>query len=473
MKGLAAIVLAAGKGKRMKSALPKVLHPVAGKPMLHYPIEVLRSLGAKRVAVVTGHGGGEVRSALIGKDGKGGRGMKFCLQSQQLGTGHAVKCGMKGLKGFKGDVLILSGDVPLITASTIKALLKLHRRARGRERPVLSFVSAILVDPTGYGRVIRDGKGRVTGIVEQKELKGAERDIHEVNAGIYVVSSEFLIKNLKRLKKKNAQGEYYLTDLVSLASEGGGRKNGKKVSALTHLDPEEVMGVNTRVELARAGAAMRGRIVTELMLSGVTVMDPDSAYVDSGVRVGRDTTLYPDVHLVGETAVGAGSTIEEGVKIKDSVIGPGTTVKSFSMIESSLIGKNATIGPFARLRPGNSIGDGARIGNFVEVKNSKIGKGTKANHLSYIGDAVIGKDVNIGAGTITCNYDGAGKHRTTIEDGAFIGSDTQLVAPVRVGKGAYIGSGSTITKNVPAGSLALSRAEQKIVKGWVKKRKKG
>jgi bifunctional UDP-N-acetylglucosamine pyrophosphorylase/glucosamine-1-phosphate N-acetyltransferase len=379
-------------------------------------------------------------------------------------------CASKELKGFTGgDVLILSGDVPLITRQTIKALMKIHRRqaAEGgiKALPVISLVSTILEDPTGYGRVIRDADGRVERLVEDRDLEASERAINEVNAGIYLANSAFLFANLKRLTRGNVQGEYYLPDLVSLAT-----KQGKRVSALTHLDPNEVMGVNNRQELAKAASIMRSGINTELMLDGVTIIDPEVTYIDYGVRVGRDTTIHPNVHLLGSTVIGKGSTVEEGSRIADSTLGDGTVVKSFSVIESSKIGKGVSIGPFARLRPENTIGDGARVGNFVEVKKTRIGKGTKANHLTYLGDSVIGSDVNIGAGTITCNYDGIRKYITRIEDGAFIGSDSQLIAPVTVGKDAYIGSGSTITKDVPAGALALSRPVQKILKDWAKKK---
>ncbi|MEK7881224.1 MAG: bifunctional UDP-N-acetylglucosamine diphosphorylase/glucosamine-1-phosphate N-acetyltransferase GlmU, partial [Deltaproteobacteria bacterium] len=287
----------------------------------------------------------------------------------------------------------------------------------------------------------------------------------EVNTGIYLVNAGFLSKNLKRLSVSNAQREYYLPELIRIAYS-----TGEKIKCLTHTDPEEVMGVNTRVELARANAVMRRRVLTSLMLNGTTIVDPGSTYVDFGVKCGCDTVLHPNVHLTGKTAIGDNCIVEEGSVIRDSVIEGGAHIKSYSVIESSKVMKGAVVGPFARLRPGTAIGEGARIGNFVEIKNSRIGRGSKANHLSYIGDSTVGSGVNIGAGTITCNYDGTKKHRTTIKDNAFIGSDSQLVAPVTVGKNAYVGSGSTITKNVPEGSLAIARAEQKTIKGWVKRK---
>lgn len=457
MKNLAGIILAAGKGTRMKSVLPKVLHEVAGRPMLHYPVKVLRKLKARRSVVVVGYEAGLVKSAFSGE------GVTFVEQARQLGTGHAVMCAAKVLVGFKGDVLILSGDVPLITPATVKALMRVM--GKGRDKAVISFVSAILEDPTGYGRVVRDKNNAVVGVVEHKDCKAGERSIREVNTGLYLMDSSFLLKNLKRLNKANAQGEYYLPDLIHLAV-----REGRRVSALTHLDPAEVMGVNNRVELARANSLMRRQILTSLMLSGVTVIDPDNTYIDEAVKVGKDSTVYPGVHLEGGTSIGPGCVIEEGVKITGSIIGAGSTVRSHTIIEGSRTGKGVVIGPLARLRPGNRLSDGVRIGDFVEAKNCVIGAGSKANHLAYLGDAVIGKGVNIGAGTITCNYDGIRKHKTLIGDGAFIGSDSQLIAPVRVGKNAYVGSGTTVTKDVPPGALVVTRSEEKLKKGWVERK---
>ncbi|MBI5562021.1 MAG: bifunctional UDP-N-acetylglucosamine diphosphorylase/glucosamine-1-phosphate N-acetyltransferase GlmU [Deltaproteobacteria bacterium] len=460
MKNIAAIILAAGKGTRMKSKLPKVLHQVCGFPMLHYPIAQLRSLKAGRIIVVTGYGGDAVREAFPDKK------IAFAVQKEQLGTGHAVMQAMGALKGFAGDVLILSGDVPLITHETVDGLVRFHRGG-GKGRPALTLVTAVVAEPSGYGRIIRDENNSVVRVIEEKDCKGGERRIQEVNAGIYIVRSEFLFENLKKLKNRNAASEYYLPDLIGMAV-----KAGRKARALTHIDAGEVMGINNRVELAEANRIMRERIADELMRSGVTIIDPLNAYIDSGVKVGADTVIYPGAHLLGHTVIGADCVIEEGSRIKDSAVGSGSTVRSYSIIESTMTGKDVAIGPFARLRPGNVIADKVRIGNFVEVKNSSVGKGTKANHLSYIGDAVVGAGVNIGAGTITCNYDGAKKHRTVIEDGAFIGSDTQLVAPVRVGKGAYVGSGTTVTKDVPPGALVITRVKERVIEDWAKKRMK-
>lgn len=461
MKNLAAILLAAGKGTRMKSTTPKVLHSVAGRPMLFYPLDILDKIKADRVVVVVGFGADMVRAAF-----PSARHVRFVDQTEQLGTGHAVQTAIKGLRGFSGDVLILSGDVPLISDYMVKALVKMHRRG-GKNRPAITMVTTMLSDPFGYGRILRDDRGAVTGIVEEKDCTTEQKQICEVNAGIYLVSSRFLTANIKKLSSQNAQGEYYLTDLVRMAAE-----RGHKVTALTHLEPGEVMGVNNRAELARAGAIMRERINKSLMESGVTIIDPGAAYIDHGVKVGVDTIIYPGVRLSGKTVIGRGCVIEDGAVILDCEVGDASVIRSHSVMESSRVGAGVSIGPIARLRPGNVVGEKARIGNFVELKNSIIGAKSKAGHLSYIGDTTIGEDANIGAGTITCNYDGFRKYRTIIEDGAFIGSDSQLVAPVTIGKGAYVGSGTTVTKDVPPGSLVVSRVRERVVEGWVEKKKK-
>ena len=463
IKDVAAIILAAGLGKRMKSDTPKVLHPVAGRPMLFYPVQVIKSLGLKKAIIIVGHKAEKVMEILDSELRTPNSELKFVKQEPQLGTGHAVLCAENVLKAWKGDILILSGDVPLITKQTILGLLDLH----AKKKAAISFISTVIADPSGYGRVLRDENNSVKRIVEDKDSSIEEKAINEINTGIYCINAQFLFSGLKNIKRENAQGEYYLPDLIEMAA-----KAKQKVACLTHINPAEVMGINNRIELAQANGVMRERINNELMLSGVSLIDPETTYIHYGVKIGKDTTIYPNVFLEGNTNIGKGCLIEQGCMIQNSHIGDGSKIKSNSVIESSEIGGQVSIGPFARIRPDSTIGDGARIGNFVEVKKSRIGRGTKANHLSYLGDAIIGKDVNIGAGTITCNYDGVKKHQTIIEDGAFIGSDTQLIAPVKVGKNAYIGSGSTITKNVPPGSLALSRIEQRVVEGWALKRRK-
>jgi bifunctional UDP-N-acetylglucosamine pyrophosphorylase/glucosamine-1-phosphate N-acetyltransferase len=460
MKNLAAVVLAAGKGTRMKSEKPKVLHEVAGKPMLFFPVNLLKNSGAGKIVLVVGFGSEAVLEAF--KD----YGLSFVTQEEQLGTGHAVMCALKELRDHTGDVLVLSGDVPLIREETVKALLELHRK--GKAKTAISIVTTVEQNPKGYGRIVRDAAGEITRIVEEKDCSPLQRKIQEVNTGIYLFSASFLHDNIKKLGKENAQGEYYLPDLVHLAVG-----EGLRVDSISITDATEVMGVNNRVELAKAGEHMRARINESLMVSGVTIIDPRSTYIDFGVTVGVDSIIYPGARLSGETVIGAKCVIEEGSVITSSKVGDGSTIKSYSVIEDSEVGKENAIGPFARLRPKTVLADKVRIGNFVEVKKSSLGKGSKANHLTYLGDAVIGEGVNIGAGTITCNYDGTNKSVTTIEDGAFIGSDSQLVAPVTVGKGAYVGSGTTVTKNVPAGSLFITRAPEKVIEGWAGRKFKG
>jgi len=456
MKKHTAIILGAGKGTRMKSRTPKVLHEVAGLPMISHVIGLLKGLGIGRIIVVVGHGSAEVRERLSGHD------ITFVEQTEQLGTGHAVLTAMKELKGYSGDVLILSGDVPLLRAPTIRGLFKAYKKA-GPTR-AMALITALLEDPSGYGRVIRDCQGKVIGIAEHKDATATERSIKEINTGCYLADAAFLAKNLIKIGSSNAQGEYYLPDLIPLAVN-----DGKKVSALTLPDPAEVMGINNKVELADAGAVMRERILTALMKKGVTIIDPKRTVIDANVTIGRDTIIHPSVNISNSTIAGE-CIIEQGAIITDSKIGRGTTIRAYSIIESSRVGRDVSLGPFARLRPGNKIADDVRVGNFVEIKKSVLGKGTKAGHLSYLGDSLIGAGVNIGAGTITCNYDGKNKFITRIDDGVFIGSDSQLVAPVRVGKGAYVGSGTTVTRDVPAGALVTSRGSEKIKEGWVKKK---
>jgi len=456
MKNRTAIVLAAGKGTRMKSDFPKVLHTVAGEPMIVHVVRLLQGLGIGRVLVVVGHGSREVRESLAAYD------LTFVEQTEQLGTGHAVLCAMKAVKGLTGEVLILSGDVPLLSASTVRGLFKIYKK----EGPAgaLALITAFIEDPAGYGRIVRDDKGAVLRIAEHKDANKKEKAIKEINTGCYLADAAFLAKNIKKIGSSNAQCEYYLPDLIPLAL-----KAGQKVSALTLADATEVMGINNRVELAAAAAVMRERILTSLMRSGVTIVDPERTVISADVKVGQDTIIHPDVSLSGST-IGRGCLIEQGAIITDSVIGAGGTVRPYSIIESSNIGKGVSIGPFARLRPGNKVADDVHLGNFVELKKTTLGKGVKAGHLSYLGDSLIGSGVNIGAGTITCNYDGKKKYLTRIGNNAFIGSDSQLVAPVSIGKGAYVGSGTTVTRDVPAGALVTSRGKEKIIKGWVKKK---
>ncbi len=441
----AVIVLAAGKGTRMKSDLVKVLHPLAGAPLISYTLDAARALNPERLIVVVGFQGDLLKEKFQADD------LIFVDQEEQLGTGHAVLTALPRLKNFAGTVLILSGDVPLLTGETLSHFLKLHRESR-------ATVSVLTVEtemPRGYGRVFRDDQENVVRIVEDKDLKAGEERVREINTGIYCVESDFLLSGVTRLSDRNAQKEYYLTDIVALA-----RSERKKVIPVPAADPREVMGINNRLELAQAARVLRRRIADELMLSGVTLADPDTAYIDREVRIGRDTVISPNVHLLGKTIVGAGCRLEPGCKISDSRIGDQVLIKANSVISESVIEDRVEVGPFAHLRPQTVLREGSRIGNFVEVKKSVIGKGTKANHLTYLGDATLGEKINVGAGTITCNYDGKSKHPTIIEDGVFIGSNTELVAPIRIGRGSLIGAGSTITKEVPPDTLAVARSKQ-------------
>ncbi len=446
MKDITAIILAAGRGKRMKSILAKVLHPIAGRPMLAYPIETARQLGCHKIVVVVGHQANSVKESFKNE------GLIFVEQEEQLGTGHAVVCAREALKGFEGTTLILCGDVPLLKEKTIKTLVNMHDKMKSP----ITVLTVLRDNPSGYGRIKRDNQGNILEIVEEKDTDSEEKEIKEINTGIYCINNNFLFSSLESLKNDNAQGEYYLTDLIKMAKE-----QDKSPSTLTVNDPGEVMGINDRRDLARAGEAIRKKIAEVLMREGVTLVNPEDTYIDLGVKIGRDTIIFPSCHIQGKTVVGENCYIESGVKIFDSKIGNSVTIKTSSVITESKISNKATIGPFAHLRPLSEIAEEVKIGNFVEVKKSKIGRGSKVSHLSYIGDTTIGENVNIGAGTITCNYDGKKKHPTIIEDGVFVGSNTQLVAPVKIGKNSIVGAGSTITKNVPEGFLAIGRARQR------------
>jgi len=374
-----------------------------------------------------------------------------------------VMAAMPQLARFSGDVVVVYGDCPLLSARTIKDLVSAHRR----QKADLTLLTVDLDDPTGYGRIIRDHKGDILAIVEQKDCNSKERGIREANPGIYCYGSNFLKNQIKKLKNRNAQKEYYLTDLVGLAVSGGFR-----VASIKASDPEELMGINTRYELARAARSMQRRINREHCEAGITIEDPENTRIEPGVKIGKDARIETGARLCGSTVIGPKCVIEMNVRIEDSVIKKNVRVKQGSVIEESEVGEGTQVGPMAHLRPGSVVGKDVRIGNFVETKKAKIGDGTKISHLTYVGDAEVGRNVNIGCGFITCNYDGENKWLTVIEDDVFVGSDTQTVAPVKIGKGAYIGSGSTITKDVPAGSLALTRASLTVKKAWAKNKKK-
>ena len=452
MEDLSTIILAAGKGTRMKSDLVKVLHPLLGVPMLSYPIDLsLNGINSGKTIVVVGYQGEKIRAHFI--DDR----LTFVDQGDPIGTGHAVLCTEDHLKGFKGRVLILCGDVPLLKRDTVRRFIDAHKSSGS----TITVMTAILEDPAGYGRIVRMDGGLIGRIVEEKDASPPEMAIREVNAGIYCVDSPFLFEALRRVSTDNAQGEYYLTDIVAIANQQGKRAYGFAVE-----DPTEVMGINTRVDLAKADEILRNELLTQMMLDGVTIVDPKTTYIDKTVRVGRDTTIYPNCYLQGETIIGERCIVEPNSQITDSKISGDVVIKTSSVIAESTIEDGASIGPFARLRPGTVVKRTARIGNFVEVKKSVIGEGSKANHLTYLGDTTVGKGVNVGAGTITCNYDGKKKHPTVIEDDVFVGSNVELVAPVTVKKGSTIGAGSTITKDVPEDALAISRSKQKTIRGW-------
>ena len=455
MEGIATIILAAGKGTRMRSELVKVLHPIMGLPMLSYPIELsLNGIKAEKTVVVVGHQADRIQERY--KDLK----IEFALQKEQLGTGHAVLQAIPFLQSFRGTVLILCGDVPSVKIETLRSFINTYREFES----TLSVLTAVVGNPFGYGRILRSPEGWLEKIVEEKDGSEEERTIREINTGIFCIRSPFLMESLGEIGKENAQDEYYLTDLVEIA-----RKKGLRCSAHIVMDPMEVMGINTRVDLAMANEFIRQEKLRNLMLSGVTIVDPKTTYVDQAVEVGRDTLLYPNCHLQGKTKIGERCIIEPSSKISDSVIGNDVIIRPNSVITESMIEEGASIGPFAHLRPLSEVKTKAQIGNFVEVKKSVIGKGSKANHLAYIGDSFLGEDVNIGAGTITCNYDGFKKHQTIIGNRVFVGSNVELVAPVKVGNDSLIGAGTTVTKDVPEGALAISRVKQKNLRGWGKK----
>lgn len=450
------VILAAGLGTRMRSGLAKALHPLAGRPLIQHVLEAVSGLVVQRTVAVLGHQADRVRKMVEGY------GATIVLQAEQLGTGHAVMQAQEAIAAAKGPVLVLCADTPLLTTDTLRSLIELHAASKA----AVTVMTAKVGDPFGYGRIVRNKSG-IARIVEEKDAAAAQKKITEVNSGIYCFEPRFLLESLKAIGNKNAQGEYYLPDMITLA-----RKKRLPVEALVCGDPDEVMGINTRVDLSRAERIMSSRINRTWMLAGVTLFDPDATFIGSEVTLGRDCILYPNVRVEGKTTIGQGCTLFPGSRVMNSTIGNEVTVKDCSVIEESTVSDSASVGPFAHLRPGSFIGVRARVGNFVEIKKSSIGEGSKANHLAYIGDATVGKDVNIGAGVITCNYDGFDKFPTIIEDGVFVGSDSQLVAPVRIGRGALVAAGSTITHNVPADSLAISRSPQDVREGFAAWRRK-
>lgn len=457
MKNIAALVLAAGKGTRMKSELVKVMHPLGGRPMVAWPVKAAREAGADRIVLVVGHQGEKVREYFAGATD-----VAFAVQEEQLGTGHAVACAGQLLAGFSGRVLILCGDVPLVRTETLQALLSFHEARQA----TVTVLTVHQQDPYGYGRVVKREGGRVLRIVEEKDATPEEKEITEVNTGIYCVEGEFLFDVVAGLTNDNAQGEYYLTDIVKRGAE-----RGELCLAFTAAGAEEVMGVNDRLQLAAAGKVLQKRINERLMLAGVTMIDPAATYVEEGVEIGTDTVIYPNVHIGGATSIGSGCTLEPSVVIRGCRIGNGVTVKAGSVMTDAVVHDEVAIGPMAHLRPGSELRAHVKIGNFVETKKVVMGEGSKASHLTYLGDATIGSNVNVGCGTITCNYDGVNKHRTVIEDDVFVGSDVQFVAPVTIGRNALIAAGTTVTRDVPPDSLAIARTPQVNKEGWKLKKK--
>ena len=439
----------------MISALPKVLHPLAGRPLFLHALTAAQRLTPSLVAVVVGHGAEAVCQA-------GGADVVWAVQEKQLGTGHAVLCAKAAFADFSGDLLILSGDVPLIQEKTLRAMVERHRSRQA----AVTLLTASLDRPTGYGRVVRDVAGSITGIVEEKDASDAQRQIGEVNAGVYVVSSVFLFEALSSVKNDNQQGEYYLPDIVAI-----GLAQGKVIETMQVDDAREMMGVNTREELAFMEKSLRERINRKWMLAGVTLKDPDTTYIDESVTIGKDTVIGPNTQLRGKTTIGERCRIDGTAFLTDVEIGDDVELKFSVMITSSRIGAGAIIGPFAQLRPGNELGRNVHIGNFVEAKAAHIGDGTKANHLTYLGDVTIGRDSNIGAGTITCNYDGFQKYKTKIGDRVQVGSDTTLVAPIALGDDVYVATASTVRNDVPAGALVFNQREEKIREGWTEQKR--
>ena len=450
------VVLAAGQGTRMKSRLPKVLHGLAGRPLIEHVLRTAEAISPSTVTLVIGHGADSVRSTIGTRPNMG-----FVVQEPQLGTAHALQQAEPRLAGRQGTVVLLSGDVPLLRGATLRRLVEAHQGAGA----AATVVTAVVERPYGYGRIVRT-KGRIARIVEERDASPEVRQIREINGGIYAFDLAPLFDALRGIASQNAQGEFYLTDLIAIY-----RRRKLPVETLVVDNAQEIRGINSRTELAEVSRIVRQTKNEELMAAGVTIIDPATTYIDPDVEIGADTVIHPGVAIEGQSRIGAACEIHSHVRIVDSEIADKSVILNFCLIIGSRIAESASVGPFAHLRPQSVVGERAKIGNFVELKKTTMGAGSKANHLTYLGDATIGERVNVGAGTITCNYDGTKKYPTIIEDGAFIGSDTQLIAPVRVGKGAYVAAGSSITEDVPDGALGIARGRQANVDGWVERRK--
>ena len=453
------VVLAAGKGTRMKSRIPKVLHGIAGLTIIERVLRTAATVNPQTVTMVTGYGADALKASLAKRKSPA---LQFVLQDQQLGTGHALLQTRSVLEGKSGTLVLLSGDVPLLTGGTLTALLETHAAAGA----AATVITANVPRPYGYGRIVRTS-GRLTKIVEERDASDAQRKITEINSGIYAFALEPLFKALDSLGTANSQGEYYLPDLIGIY-----RKQRKPVATYTVARMDEVRGINSRTELAEVSTMVRQQKNEELMAAGVTLIDPATTYIDADVIVGPDTVIHPCVFLEGSTKIGAACEIHAGARIVNSTVGDRVCVRNHTVVTDSTIAAGAILGPFAHIRPGSQVGEEAHIGNFVELKKTVMGKGAKANHLAYLGDATIGSATNVGAGTITCNYDGEKKHQTIIGTGVFVGSNSTLVAPLTLADGSYIAAGSTVTTDVPAGALAIGRNRQENKDGWVEKRQK-
>ena len=451
------ILLAAGVGTRMKSAMPKVLHPLAGKPLFLHALGTARRLKPSKIAVIIGRGADAVRQACPCSD------VTWVVQEQQLGTGHAVLCAKEDFQAFPGELLILSGDVPLISEYTLRTMVE-HHRGQGA---ALTILTASLDIPTGYGRILRDARRQITGIVEEQDATEDQRGCREVNAGVYVVSPQFLFAALAVVHNHNRQGEYYLPDIVAV-----GLKQSNKVSTVKIDDPREIVGVNTREELASMEKSLQEKINRKWLAAGVTLKDPQTIYIEERVLIGKDTVIGPNTHLRGRTTIGERCQIDGTAYLTDAQLGDEVHLRFSVVLTSCRVAKGAIIGPFAHLRPGTSLDRNVHIGSFVETKEATIGDGTKANHLTYLGDVTIGRETNIGAGTIICNYDGFQKYRTKIGDRVQVGSDSTLVAPISLGDDVYVATASTIRHDVPAGALVYNERQERVREGWTEEKRK-
>jgi bifunctional UDP-N-acetylglucosamine pyrophosphorylase / glucosamine-1-phosphate N-acetyltransferase len=456
MNDIGVIVLAAGQGTRMKSDIPKVLHRLGGTPLILHALRAAQQLEASRIAVIVGHGAAAVQQAYSGDD------LCWVIQEKQLGTAHAVLCAEPTFHGFTGNILILSGDVPLIRKNTLKRLIDHHRG----QQAAVTLLTAKLEDPKGYGRIVRDDKQRIIRTIEEKDASDAQKQIREVNAGIYVAAAPFLFTALSRVSDQNRQREYYLPDIVAIALS-----EGRTAANLQVDDPREMMGINTREELARMEKSLQEEINRKWMSQGVTLKDPTTTYIEEGASIGKDTVIGPNTHLCGTTVIGERCRIDGSAYLTDAHLGDEVHLRFSVVLTTCRVANGAVIGPFAHLRPGTELGRDVHIGNFVEAKEAKLGDGTKANHLTYLGDVTIGRDSNIGAGTITCNYDGFQKYKSKIGDRVQVGSDSTLVAPISLGDDVYVATATTVRHDVPDGALVFNDRHERLREGWTEQKR--